>query len=425
MVRGRYSAKLIGVGFAVVIATMITFAVTSIYSLGSARDSFKRVVGQHNVQITLMNEFLRLAIDRSLTLQHMLLTKDPFELDEHRVKMGETAQEYLAIRERLLDTGLDREELEIIDTQHAQTMTTGRIQNRVADLILNVEGRGAVALFFDEVIPNQHRAMKLMGKFIALQHMHNSLEMRKIGGDIDNDKRAMLLLVIFGSLLSMVIAAVVTSKIKHEISSRNKIENELEERVEKRTAELSYIASHDLLTSLPNRSVFNEQLQNSIYQAKRYQRCAALLFLDLDGFKEINDNFGHRAGDHALVEISKRLKGAVRNSDIVARVGGDEFTIILNNISREGDAISVCDKIIDSVNQPIAWMDNQCHLGVSIGITFFLNDKRSADLLLTEADDAMYAAKTMGKNGYQISKGADRESHVLKFRGTPEIGHLA
>jgi len=418
VVRGRYSAKLIGVGFAVVIATMITFAVTSIYSLGSARDSFKRVVSQHNVQITLMNEFLRLARDRSLTLQHMLLTKDPFELDEHRMKMGEIAQDYMVIRERLLDTGLDREELEIIDTQHAQTLTTGRIQNRVADLILNVEGSGAVELFFDEVIPNQHRAMKLMGKFIALQHMHNSLEMRKIGGDIDDDKRAMLLLVIFGSLLSIVIAAVVTSKIKHEISSRNKIENELEERVEKRTAELSYIASHDLLTSLPNRSVFNEQLQNSIYQAKRYQSCAALLFLDLDGFKEINDNFGHRAGDHALVEISKRLKGAVRDSDIVARVGGDEFTIILNNISREEDAIAVCDKIIDSVNQPIAWMDKQCHLGVSIGITFFLNDKRSADLLLTEADDAMYVAKSMGKNGYHISKEADRESHVLKFKGT-------
>ena len=255
-----------------------------------------------------------------------------------------------------------------------------------------------------------------MGKFIALQHMQNSLEMKKIGVGIDDDKKVMLLLMIFGSLLSIIIAAVVTTRINHEIRRRNKIEDELEDRVDQRTAELSYIASHDTLTGLPNRTIFNEQLQNAIYLARRYRTCAALLFLDLDKFKSLNDKYGHAAGDHALVEVARRIKKNIRNSDILSRIGGDEFTIVLNNIRRERDALDVCNKIIESVSQPIAWKERQCHLGVSIGVTFFMSDERSADMLLTEADNAMYVAKAAGRNGYHISKHADREDNLLKFQ---------
>ena len=416
MVRGRYSSHIIGFGFFIVIATMITFAATNIYYLGSTRDGFTRVLNEHNVQMTLMSDFLRLSRDRSLTLQHMLLTKDPFDLDEHRMKMSEIAQEYLSIRGKLLATDLDREERRLFDAQDTQTNITGRIQNQIADLIINGEGAGALELFYDEAIPSQHKAMKLMGKFIALQHMHNSREMKSISDNIAGDKKVMLLLMIFGSFLSIVIAVVVTTKINHETLRRNKIEDELEDRVEQRTEELTYIASHDILTTLPNRAVFNEQLQSSIYQAKRYQRCAALLFMDLDGFKSLNDTFGHSAGDHALVEVSHRLKEVIRNSDILARVGGDEFTIILNNIRREEEAINVCNKIIESVNQSLIWKGMQCQLGISIGVTFFINDSRSMDVLLTEADDAMYVAKAAGKNGFHISKESDREDNVLKFK---------
>lgn len=415
MIRDRYNSKLIGVGFAIVIATMISFAIASFYYLGSARDGFNRVISQHNVQLRLMNEFLRLSRERSLTVQHMLLMSDPFELDEHQMKMGEIGQEYLLLREKLFATGLDNEEREIIDAQHIQTNLTGRIQNRIAELIMNDEGDSARELFYEEAIPNQHMAMRLMGKFIALQYMHNSLEMREVGIHVDADKRVMLILMVFGSLISIGIAIVVTRKINHEIDGRNKVEDELEERVELRTEELTYIASHDVLTALPNRAVFNEQLQNSVYQAKRYHKCAALLFLDLDGFKDVNDSHGHMAGDHALVVVADRVKGLIRNSDIFSRVGGDEFTIVLNDVSREKDVIEVCNKIIQTVNLAIIFQDKEIHLGVSIGVTFFMNDKRDADQLLTEADDAMYVAKARGKNGYHISKDADREGNVLKF----------
>lgn len=415
MVRGRYNSKLIGFGFAIVIATMISFAVSSFYYLGHARDGFDRVISQHNVQLRLMNEFLRFSRERSLTLQHMLLTTDPFELDEHRMKMGEIAQEYMVLREELLDTELDREERAIVDAQHVQSNITGRIQNKIAKMIINGDGGRAIELFYDEAIPSQHVAMRLMGKFIALQYMHNSLEMRGINNHVDDDERIMLVLMVFGSLLSIGIAIVVTRIINHEISSRNKIEDELEERVELRTEELTYLASHDILTALPNRAVFNEQLQNSIHQAKRYQKCAALLFLDLDGFKNVNDSHGHGTGDHALIVVADRIKRLIRNSDIFSRVGGDEFTIVLNDVGREKDVIEVCNKIIQTVNRPIIFQEKEFQLGVSIGVTFFMNDKRDADLLLTEADDAMYIAKSRGKNGYHISKDADREGNVLKF----------
>ncbi|NOR51351.1 MAG: diguanylate cyclase, partial [Gammaproteobacteria bacterium] len=301
MVQGRYNAKLIAFGFSIVIATMIAFAATSIHYLGSTRDGFTRMVNQHNVQTALMSEIMLIARERSFVLQHLLLTTDPFEQDEHRMMMGEIAREYLLVREKLYDTNLDREEWALLRAQDAQTNVTARFQNRVADLILFDEGEGAVELFFDEVLPNQKRAMKMMGRFIALQQMHNSLDMREISNNINDDKKIMLILMVFGSLLSIAIAYVVTHKINHEIRNRNEIEEELEDRVDERTAELSYIASHDVLTGLPNRTIFNEQLQNAIYLASRYNTCAALLFLDLDGFKGLNDSFGHSAGDYALI----------------------------------------------------------------------------------------------------------------------------
>lgn len=185
-----------------------------------------------------------------------------------------------------------------------------------------------------------------------------------------------------------------------EIDRRNLIEAELEERVSRRTKQLSFLATHDALTSLPNRTLFTEQLNQSIKQSHRHNNVTAIFFMDLDGFKQVNDKYGHDAGDKVLVEISQRISEIVREEDLFARIGGDEFTLILNNLASQEAALPIADKIISVVNRPVRCEDLEFNVGVSIGISFYPNDGEATDQLVTLADDAMYQAKHAGKNHY-------------------------
>jgi diguanylate cyclase (GGDEF)-like protein/PAS domain S-box-containing protein len=166
--------------------------------------------------------------------------------------------------------------------------------------------------------------------------------------------------------------------------------------------QLSHLAHHDELTGLPNRLYFKAQIENSIHSAKRNQHMVALLFLDLDGFKQINDSCGHDAGDQLLKVVAQRLKQCVRDEDTVARMGGDEFVIILNRIKQIEDAELVAGNILKAVGEPVILPDCTLFPSTSIGISIYPNDAISAIGLQKAADHAMYMAKDSGKNGYQI-----------------------
>lgn len=165
---------------------------------------------------------------------------------------------------------------------------------------------------------------------------------------------------------------------------------------------LAYTATHDSLTDLPNRSLFREQLNQNMARARREKNRLALLFIDLDRFKYVNDTFGHEVGDMLLVEVSKRIKEALRESDSVARLGGDEFTAILGKITTQEDAILVAMKIISLLKQPFHLNENECHIGSSIGISIFPEHGDKAEALIKKADAAMYAVKHSGRNNFVI-----------------------
>ncbi|WP_415885217.1 diguanylate cyclase domain-containing protein [Neptuniibacter sp. QD37_6] len=164
--------------------------------------------------------------------------------------------------------------------------------------------------------------------------------------------------------------------------------------------EIRFRANYDALTRLPNRSLFNERLTQVLVQAKREGAILALLYMDLDGFKEINDTHGHLAGDKALQQISQRLTECVRESDCVARLGGDEFVVFLSGLEFKYDAEVVAKKIINSVQQPFAYEDVVLQLGVSIGISIYPDDQLP-EKLFEHADAAMYEAKRAGKNTFR------------------------
>ena len=166
--------------------------------------------------------------------------------------------------------------------------------------------------------------------------------------------------------------------------------------------QIKYQAYHDGLTGLPNRRSFYEKMHESILMAKRYQHIVAIMFVDLDGFKSVNDNFGHDIGDLLLKETGKRLQACVRETDIVARMGGDEFTLILPKIAVKRDANKVAKQINQILNRIFEINGHSITISSSVGISIFPDDGDNEELLVKKADDAMYKAKQSGKNTYKV-----------------------
>lgn len=178
-------------------------------------------------------------------------------------------------------------------------------------------------------------------------------------------------------------------------------------------ARLQRMAHQDELTQLPNRPLLIDRLAMALAQAKRDKQSIAVLFLDLDNFKPINDLYGHQAGDDVLKTVAQRLLNCVRGTDTVARLGGDEFAIVLGKLDNPHYAETIAKKVIQSVSEPILLAgDKQSNLGVSIGISIFPEDGKEIDRLLAYADHAMYESKRGGKNRYSFFKDAEQNKGI-------------
>jgi len=201
----------------------------------------------------------------------------------------------------------------------------------------------------------------------------------------------------------------------NELHEANKY---LEKRVEERTKELMdevaerrraqsrlmHIASHDILTDLPNRGLLMDRISMALSRASQTEERFSLLFIDLDGFKEVNDTLGHEAGDGVLIEVANRLRAAANEADTVARTGGDEFVILVGDRDRGTDAEVLAQAIIASLSEPISIKSGEtARLGASIGISNYPEDGDNESILLKKADDAMYKAKNSGKNTFRVS----------------------
>ena len=161
---------------------------------------------------------------------------------------------------------------------------------------------------------------------------------------------------------------------------------------------IKHLAFHDALTDLPNRTLLMDRINQKLINADREQCRLALLFLDLDGFKPVNDRFGHKVGDDLLKEVAKRLLCLVRQSDTVARLGGDEFVILLNNPAGKDEITTIADRVVSSINAPMEILGEALRIGASVGIAVFPADADTSVDLIKHADTAMYAAKDLGGN---------------------------
>jgi len=195
-------------------------------------------------------------------------------------------------------------------------------------------------------------------------------------------------------------------KVSQELADVNR---QLEQKVQQRTEELSsanqhlhFLATHDNLTGLPNRVLFFDRLDQTVKKSRRQKQRFALFFIDLDNFKRINDSFGHNVGDLVLKAVGKMLYDIVRDSDTVARLAGDEFTIILDNVQSVDNVEMIAQKTLNAVSQPIDILQEKVVMTVSLGISLFPDNGEDTETLLRKADAAMYQVKDETKNSYRF-----------------------
>jgi diguanylate cyclase (GGDEF)-like protein len=175
-------------------------------------------------------------------------------------------------------------------------------------------------------------------------------------------------------------------------------------RLKKTNEQIAHLAYHDALTALPNRILFYDRLNQAITKARRDKESIAVLFLDLDGFKVINDTFGHNVGDALLCEAANRIEACVRDSDTVARMGGDEFTVILSSMRTPDSNDRAAKKIIEAIASPFVINGKSSLVTVSIGIALYPDNGKTAEQLVKISDAAMYLAKHSGKNCYRFAE---------------------
>ena len=189
--------------------------------------------------------------------------------------------------------------------------------------------------------------------------------------------------------------------------------------------ETAHLAEHDFLTGLPNRMLLNDRINQAIAAAPRHMKSVAVLFIDLDGFKHINDSLGHSIGDKLLQSISKRLVNCVRGSDTVSRQGGDEFVVLLSEVDHPKDVTIMARRILQAIAEPHPINPHDLHVTASIGISVYPGDGPDAETLIKNADTAMYQAKDDGRQGYQFFKpvmnvrAVERQSIEVKSPARP------
>ena len=166
---------------------------------------------------------------------------------------------------------------------------------------------------------------------------------------------------------------------------------------------INYMATHDTLTDIPNRVLLMDRLDLALARARRDKTKVAVLFLDLDNFKPVNDAMGHMIGDQILKQMANRMISCLRKTDSVARFGGDEFAIVMTDVKNTNDATNMAQNLNKVLSKPISLGSKETSLGASIGISLYPDHAQASEALLSLADEAMYVAKKKGKNSYHFS----------------------
>lgn len=391
--------------------------------LNSVQQDISQIIETQNTQINLMHKMRSIARERIIKLQALVASHDNFEHDDIITEFHHLGSIFLETRLELKKTNLTNEELTLLKIQREIARKVVSSQYKVIKLVEDGLNQKALGILVNDTVPMQNENMSLIDQFILYQN-HQNQELKTDSQEKVHFAYLIVIALTFISVLLTIIVAILVIKriskmmmlliksnhdnkaVADELASaqvllENKVVDRTKE-LQKANKSLKYIAGHDSLTDLPNRRLFTELLNQEINKADRNFYNLAILYMDLDGFKTINDEHGHDIGDALLINVSKRLKSSLRKDDLIARLGGDEFAVCYSNVKDIEDIKILCQIIVDKISQPMYLGKIQCQIGISIGVSLYPKHGKDYSTLLRVADTAMYQVKEQGKNNFVI-----------------------
>ena len=395
-------------GFAIQLIFIVLIVTTSVTRLSELEEHFDKVENGYSLQKDYLTKMRNSVRDRSISVWKSTLTVDPFERNIYYEEFLSQGEKFIRARENFLKTKLNEKEQNIMEEMTRAILDISPIMHQIMESLnnnpdFNYSEKMSIAF------PLQQKVVKSLDELL---YLHTS-QLQKVHSNIhyqlSNTLHIMIVLMLVAFLLGIIFAAMIYQRSHkmlrsiHNSESRLEIMNKnLENIVASRTAELEaankeleVLANYDKLTGLANRLMLFSKFELILSYAKRTSHIVAVLFIDLDGFKPINDEYGHDVGDVILIEIAKRIKALTRDSDIASRFGGDEFVIILSALKDKVHAHTFIIKLLHEIEKTIFITEIQqgFSISASIGVSFYPDDSVSSEQLIKQADNAMYNNK--------------------------------
>jgi len=370
-------------GFALIVLLMVSLTLVGLLRIAEINRHMEKIVTNNNVKTDLVHVMKDALRERTIITHLVSLLKDPFAQNEEYLNFNDQGVAFSTARTALEGMSLGPEEKEVQARIRALTIKTQPSVVRAVDLAMDGKTAEARKLIETEVVTAQKSIALELNRLLELQKQETGNAVAKAKDAYERTRLLMLVLGGSAAGLGLGIAFVV-------IRNANK-----------QADLLQHQAMFDNLTNLPNRVLFSDRLQQTALIARREKRAFGLFAMDLDRFKEINDTLGHHIGDRVLQHVAACARGCLRESDTVARMGGDEFTILLATVSGHEGAIAVAKKILKAIGKPFMIAGRNLEIGASIGIVLFPQHGDDPDMLLRQADAAMYTAK-QAQSGYRV-----------------------
>jgi diguanylate cyclase (GGDEF)-like protein len=381
---------LITIGFLAVLGLMFSLTAVSLLELHNVNQSMENLVKVTNIKTAAANEMRDAIRLRADGLKNMQLTDDIFERDEEHQRIIRTAGKFRIAREQLISLGMSEKEAEV-NSQLLQLIRVAQpLFDSTSDMLMSNAPAGELRPAIKNATALQEVILVKLDQLVELERQNTEQALGISRTQYIDTRKLLFLLTGIALLFSLLVARIV---IKH-VSLKNR--------------QLTYQASHDALTGLINRREFESRVDRAIQHAKTQAATHALMYLDLDQFKVVNDTCGHAAGDELLQQLAQLLMSSVRHRDTLSRLGGDEFGMLLDNCPLD-KAVTIANTLLQSVDSfRFSWEGNTFSLGVSIGVVPLDNSTQDIAGAMSAADSACYIAKESGRNQVQIAHLGDR-----------------
>ncbi|MBI3546845.1 MAG: EAL domain-containing protein [Gammaproteobacteria bacterium] len=380
---GRRLGIGVGLGFTLMLILMLSLAFIGLTRMAATNQHLEDIVSHNMAKRELAFQMNLALLERLVSMHSLIVMTDVFDQIEEADRMREHGAKFLEQRQKLESMPLTAEEKTILSKIREQAVKTRPLTEQVTEEVLAGHVDQARITIRTHAIPAQAAVVQHVNEFIAVQQ--RDIE-RVIAQAAESYAFAQRLMFTLGGLAAGIGLLISIFVIRNTVRQARSLQHQ---------------AMFDNLTDLPNRTLFTDRLQQAILIGRREKHPFGLIVMDLNRFKEINDTLGHHVGDRVLQHVATCVRTCLRESDTVARMGGDEFVILLATVSDLNGAVAAAKKVLQSLSSPLDIAGRKLDIGASLGVVLFPQHGEAADVLLREADAAMYVAK-QSHSGYRV-----------------------